>query len=318
MVGTAMAGCSCPNFVHSTGNGMAIMNDGREVVLPPCCEDLATQKQSIKDHGLLFKHTPGSPCESLTSCGSCTTLAFCRWHEGLPGSGGNQGLNVCVDETDVHEETAMEYVSSCASRAGLLYGLAEERDLKEWKETGNWSLPTVNTEARLTLTETPILAEDETQWPHKFDDYLPPAGCDKVDKSKYPTGMPGCGDYINEGTSYHSGHMTTDIVSDPRLPVETHVSKYPLGANSNLPDHLVEGGDWSLPQPNAPWIKPDFNKNGCLGGPCDEMSQHACTGLACSHNVIEGEKHHDDTKGSVYKRENGGEHLKKEDHASKQ
>lgn len=333
-VAVAMAeeGCSCPKFIHSHENGMAFIPDTSAVDhgIPPCCEDIARQKAQIAAQGLVTdstgnpsKHTPGSPCSSLNSCASCTTLAFCRWHEGLGGIDATRtGLNVCVDETAVPSKTANEYVASCASRAAQLYGLAEERDQKEWKDSPDWNMPQVmQDEKDAIFTKVPIIAPDESQWPHAYDDYLPPAGCDRVDKSLYPTGMPGCGDYVNEGTSYQSGHMTTDIVSDPRLPVETHVPHYPLGANSQLPDHIVEGGDWSLPQPNAPWIKPDFNKNGCLGGPCDEASQHACTGLTCSHLVVHGEKHHDAVKGSVYERENGHQDLKEEDfdaHQAKQ
>ena len=75
------------------------------------------------------------------------------------------------------------------------------------------------------------------------------------------------------------GHTTTDIVSDPRLPSETNMAGYPLAANIHLPDHLVGGGEWSMPQPEAGWVAPDFNGNGCVGGPCDAHNSASALGI---------------------------------------
>merc|ERR1740117_1438885 len=105
--------------------------------------------------------------------------------------------------------------------------------------------------------------------PTQYTGYLPPSGWNvpTVDfAAKYPTGLPGCD--LHSHTADPAGIKTFDIVSDARLPVETHIPNYPLGANPKLPDHLV--GGYTDPrdailQPRALWVEPNFDHVGCLG-----------------------------------------------------
>jgi hypothetical protein len=313
-------GCKCPDFVTALSNGMSIsasMGNGA-VVLPPCCEDLLKYKNILAQGGLLSKHTPGGSCADLNTCGSCTVLSFCRWHNPAHAGAANfaagepkHGASGCVDTTYIEELDAGEYVSKCAAIDMLYY---EGAEIRADAAVDADKYPHIPESVKVDLVG-PKVAYQDTQWPTEFDGYLPPkTGCSvaglsqaEIDK-KYPSGLPSCGDYVNEGVTLHSGHQTTDIVSDPRLPVETHRPGYPLGANSQLPDHLVEGGDFAMEQPLSPWVEPAFNHNGCIGGPCDAPSQHACTGLSCSHNINNGNDIHDEKVGTVYKRDHEKSH----------
>jgi len=112
-------------------------------------------------------------------------------------------------------------------------------------------------------TEKPVIAEpQELGW----------GGCEDIDYDKYPSGIPGCDNFVNENAG-QLGVIPTDMVSDARLPVETHVPPYPLSANPNLPDvsaSYIGNEDFDTPQDPAGWTVPDWNHNGCLGGPCDQ------------------------------------------------
>lgn len=269
--------------------------------MPPCCADLEAQKEAAKDLNVADKNTPGGACSSLTSCDSCTTLSFCHW---------SQGTSACIDEANVPAGT--DFVAHCED-VGLSFTMAALTN-----EASN-GYDHIHEEDKDTYNVSPVVAHDDSAWPAQYDGYLPPSGCIYIKSmtkeeiaKKYPSGLPGCGDYVNEGYTAEKGHMTTDIVSDPRLPVETHVPHYPLGANINLPDGMVMGGDFNAPQPESPWVKPAFNDNGCLGGPCDDSTQHACVGLSCSHIMEDGNTISDDREGSMYKREKHEEEDKEE------
>lgn len=261
-------GGECPAVVynHLEGRGSSISSSGAPgfLALSSCCE-------SLVKNGPTQKKTPGADgCGTFKDCSSCSLFSFCVW-----------GKGACVEEVNLAAADHGAYSHSCSGPGpeNFIGAIMKPEEIK--------IEPSVVPQGSK-MTERPHMALAPVDWPVPFNGFLPPAGCSHKGmteiefQERFPSGLPGCGMYITGGMGKNNeGHTTTDIVSDPRLPSETNMAGYPLSANINLAagDHLVGGGDWALPQPEAGWLEPNFNGNGCVGGPCDADDSATSLGI---------------------------------------
>lgn len=241
--------------------------------IAPCCQTLNV---TLGPNNFSAKYTPGFSCDAknLTSCESCTDLAVCRWSE---------SLQTC-NHTDTIEPTdRYKFTDICGQQGGPF----QAAQLVSNSTDGNCNnMPCFKQSAKLYTVQTPPSANpataNATTATNSTTNLVAPviaepgemgmgSGCDNVDYDKYPTGIPGCDSFVNENAGQR-GIIPTDMISDARLPVGSHVPPYPLYGNPNLPDVSVNnGGDYETPQDDAGWSVPDWNHNGCLGGACERL-----------------------------------------------
>mmetsp|Transcript_16477 Transcript_16477/g.32191 ORF Transcript_16477/g.32191 Transcript_16477/m.32191 type:complete len:328 (+) Transcript_16477:36-1019(+) len=235
---------------------------------PPCCQEMAKYIKKLNTLGFQAKLTPGTGCKGLTDqgCTKCNMLNFCAW---------NTETKECHETAKVAMTKRHEYTKTCNVKGNYVsVPLHEEAPLEgPADEFGFVHKDTVTEEQKTEKgLSAPIVTKNPMEWPTDFEGHLPAAGCRNVDFKKYPSGIPGCHyqfeALLGEG---QFGNMDHGLPIDPRYPVETHVPQYPLGSHPELPDKVAQsGGDYNQqPQEHSPWVVPDFNRNGCLGGPCD-------------------------------------------------
>lgn len=235
--------------------------------IAPCCQTLNV---TLGPKNFSGKYTPGFSCDAknITSCESCTDLAVCRWSESLKS----------CNHTDTIEPTdRYKFTDICGQQGGPFQTptlisnstdgncnnmpcFKESAKLYTVQAPSNSAAATTSTNSTLVA---PVIAEPGEMGMG--------SGCDNVDYDKYPTGVPGCDSFVNENAGQR-GIIPTDVISDARLPVGSHVPPYPLYGNPNLPDLSVNnGGDYETPQDDAGWSVPGWNHNGCLGGACERV-----------------------------------------------
>jgi len=262
--------------VFASGNSGA-------VAIAPCCESLLELPPVVVGSLQATTGTPGNGCGSLKACAACTLLSFCSWNSIDSVCASTSALTVMLPADQ------SKFSASCNGPDASYFQGAQILDTYPKQTPG----PTPAFDKKLYSVK-PHVDMDGAGWPTQYTGYLPPSGCNvpTVDfAAKYPTGLPGCD--LHSHTADPAGIKTFDIVSDARLPVETHIPNYPLGANPKLPDHLV--GGYTDPrdailQPRALWVEPNFDHVGCLGGPCDQTHRAAASKLL-GHDTVDGAQH---------------------------
>jgi hypothetical protein len=233
---------------------------------PPCCQEMAKFINKLKTEGFNSKLTPGTGCSGLKDCTKCNMLNFCSW---------NNKVNKCSEYAKVSLKDQIHYSKTCNVKDNYVsVPLRQEREFEGTPDAAGFTYKDSVSDTEKTERDmhTPIVANSPREWPTDFEGHLPAAGCAGIDMKKYPSGIPGCHNQFEvlkgEG---QFGNMDHGLPTDPRYPVETHVPQYPLGAHPELPDKVAQnGGDFNQqPMEHSPWVIPDFNRNGCLGGPCD-------------------------------------------------
>lgn len=230
---------------------------------PPCCEEIKKFISKLKTQGFNSKLTPGTGCAGLTDCTKCNMLNFCAWN--------NKGPGVCQEIAKVPVKEQINLSKTCKLKDNYVSVPLREPHAFEGTPDQN-GFTYVQSVADKTNMSAPIVSSGNIDWPQSFSGHLPAPGCANIDMKQYPSGIPGC---HNQYEALHGdgqfGNMDHGLPTDPRYPVETHVPQYPLGAHPELPDKVAQdGGDYNQqPMEHSPWIIPDFNRNGCMGGPCD-------------------------------------------------
>lgn len=268
-LGPGGMGCAqfaqCTGCSHNSGDvkGWAIAENENQ---PPCCSEIKKFIAKLKTEGFNSKLTPGTGCSGLTDCTKCNMLNFCAWNNG--GAAGK-----CQEIAKVGMKEQIHLSKTCKVKDN--YVSVPLRDPQEFEgkpdKNGFTYIQKVSTEDKAKMSA-PIVASGPIDWPQQFEGHLPASGCGNVDMSKYPSGIPGCHTQFDDlQGSGQFGNMDHGLPTDPRYPVETHVPAFPLGAHPELPDKVAQnGGDFNQqPQEHSPWVIPNFNANGCLGGPCD-------------------------------------------------
>jgi hypothetical protein len=266
-------GMGCAQFAQCTGcekfmqapdgyDNWAIEEQSRA---PPCCSEIKKFIAKLKTEGFNSKLTPGTGCSGLTDCTKCNMLNFCAWNNG--------GAGECQEIRKVPIKEQIHLSKTCLVKDN--YVSVQLREPKKFEGTPDVNGFTFVQKVDPTLKasmQSPIVADGPIDWPVDFDGHLPAAGCGHIDMKQYPSGIPGCKNQFEElHGEGQFGNMDHGLPTDPRYPVETHVPQYPLGAHPNLPDKVAQqGGDYNQqPMEHSPWVIPDFNRNGCLDGPCD-------------------------------------------------
>lgn len=229
---------------------------------PPCCEELKKFTAKLTEKGFDSKLTPGTGCAGLTSCDKCNMLNFCAWDTKDKG---------CKEIAKVRQVEQINLSKTCLVKDNYVSVPLRDTQAYEGTPDANGFTYIQKVDPKLNYSA-PIVAAGPIDWPENFDDHLPAPGCGKINLKLYPSGIPGCHAQFEvlQGQGQF-GNMDHGLPTDPRYPVETHVPAYPLGAHPNLPDKVADnGGDFNQQaQEHSPWVIPDFNRNGCLGGPCD-------------------------------------------------
>jgi hypothetical protein len=232
--------------------------------VPPCCEEIKKFISKLKTQGFNSKLTPGGGCAALTGCTKCNMLNFCAW---------NNKINTCQEIAKVRMTQQIDLSKTCNLKDNYVsVPLREEAPFEGEPDANGFTYIQQVEEAKKADMTKPVVSGGAIDWPQNFEGHLPAPGCAMIDMSKYPSGIPGCHNQFNsllgEG---QFGNMDHGLPTDPRYPVETHVPAFPPGAHPNLPDKVAQnGGDYNQqPMEHSPWVIPDFNRNGCLGGPCD-------------------------------------------------
>lgn len=233
--------------------------------VPPCCEEIKKFISKLKTEGFSSKLTPGTGCSGLTGCSKCNMLNFCAW---------DNKISKCKEIAKVPVKEQINLSKTCKVKDNYVsVPLREPREFEGKPDKNGFTYVQTVEESKKAKMSAPIVAGGAIDWPQSFEDHLPAPGCGgKIDRSKYPSGIPGCHNQFEElHGAGQFGNMDHGLPTDPRYPVETHVPQYPLGAHPNLPDKVSQnGGDFNQqPMEHSPWLIPDFNGNGCLGGPCD-------------------------------------------------
>lgn len=222
LVAAVSAGaCECPKEYTALLEGQSKLSAGHHghVHLPDCCNGKGWSGT------VAAKHTPGTACSEISSCGTCTLMDFCKWGGVTAVSGGAAS---CSDLNAITEENMSLYSGSCHGKGD--YKPAEVVDLDLGKT--DFQKTALYDEQTKTYMQQFQGSRVDTAAPHieygagnfagMFDGYLPPAACSH--SNDVAPNSPGCAGYKSDDVAfiypqfYFEGQLTSDLAQTATLP----------------------------------------------------------------------------------------------------